>query len=83
MDVDIEYEFNLTPETSIDYQCSKHIVEWLQSNMSNITDSNNKKLFSKVNYGYNQDTLKGFGKKLANATVFVYADWSSIRIIRR
>ena len=63
MDVDIEYEFNLTPETSIDYQCSKHIVEWLQSNMSNITDSNNKKLFSKVNYGYNQDTLKGFGKK--------------------
>jgi hypothetical protein len=31
--------------------------------MESITDSNNKKLFSKVNYGYNQDTIKGFGNK--------------------
>ena len=63
MDVDIEYEFELTPKTNVDYQCSKYIVEWLKSNMENITDSNNHKLFSKVNYGYNQETIKGFGKK--------------------
>jgi hypothetical protein len=31
--------------------------------MENITDSNKNKLFSKVNYGYNEDTIKGFGKK--------------------
>ena len=63
MEVDIEYEFNLTPETSIDYKSSKPIIEWLKTNLENITDSNKNKLFSKVNYGYNQDTLKGFGKK--------------------
>ena len=63
MDVDIGYEFTLTPETTLDYQCSKHIMEWLKENMEGITDSNNHTLFSKVNYGYNQDTLKGFGKK--------------------
>lgn len=63
MDVDIEYEFDLEPQTHNDYKCSKHIVEWLKDNMESITDSKNKKLFSKVNYGYNQDTIKGFGNK--------------------
>ena len=77
MDVDIEYEFTLTPETAIDYQCSKHIAEWLQSNMTNITDSNNKKLFSKVNYGYNQETLKGFGKKPVCDVYINNIDYSS------
>lgn len=63
MDVDIEYEFDLEPQTQTDYKVTKPIVEWLKSNMESITDSNNKKLFSKVNYGYNQDTIKGFGNK--------------------
>lgn len=63
MDVDIEYEFDLEPETAVDYQCSKHIVEWLKKNMEDLTDAQKDKVFSKVNYGYNQDTLKGFGKK--------------------
>ena len=63
MDVDIEYEFNLEPITNTDYQCSKHIVEWLKHNMEEITDNNGHKLFSKVNYGYNENTIKGFGKK--------------------
>jgi 3'-phosphoadenosine 5'-phosphosulfate (PAPS) 3'-phosphatase len=63
MEVDITYEFDLEPITNNDYKCSKLIVEWLKSNMENITDSNKNKLFSKVNYGYNEDTLKGFGKK--------------------
>ena len=63
MDVDIEYEFDLESETSVDYRCSKLIIEWLKQNMESLTDSKGSKLFSKVNYGYNEDTLKGFGKK--------------------
>lgn len=63
MDVDIEYEFDLESETSVDYRCSKLIIEWLKQNMESLTDSKNNKVFSKVNCGYNEDTLKGFGKK--------------------
>ena len=63
MDVNVEYEFDLEPITHDNYKCAKSIVEWLHNNMENITDSNNKTLFSKVNYGYNEDTIKGFGKK--------------------
>jgi hypothetical protein len=63
MDVDIEYEFELEPITTIDYKCCLQIVEWLKHNMENIEDRNGHKLFSKVNYGYNEETIKGFGKK--------------------
>lgn len=63
MEVDIEYEFDLIPETSTDYQCSTRIIEWLKSNMDCLCDSRNQKVFSKVNYGYNEDSIKGFGKK--------------------
>lgn len=63
MDVDIEYEFDLAPITTDNYKVNKHIAEWLHNNMENITDAKNNKLFSKVNYGYNEDTIKCFGKK--------------------
>ena len=63
MDVDIEYEFDLEPKTNIDYRCCKLIVEWLKQNMESLTNDNGNAVFSKVNYGYTQDTLKGFGKK--------------------
>lgn len=63
MKVDVEYEFQLEPITHGNYKCAKSIVEWLHNNMENITDSRGKTLFSKVNYGYNEDTIKGFGKK--------------------
>ena len=63
VDVDAEYSFNLEEVTGSDYKVSKHIVEWLKENMENITDDDNHKLFSKVNYGYNENTIKGFGKK--------------------
>ena len=32
MDVDIEYEFDLEPEITIDYRISKQILEWLKEN---------------------------------------------------
>jgi hypothetical protein len=63
MDVNIVYEFDLESETNNDYKITKPIVEWLHSNLENLTDTSNDKVFSKVNYGYNEDTIKGFGKK--------------------
>ena len=63
MDLNITYDFDLTEKTLYDYKCTKQIIEWLQSNMESLTDDNNKTLFSKVNLGYNENTLKGFGKK--------------------
>lgn len=63
LEVDAEYTFNLEDVTGSDYKVSKHIVEWLKHNMEEITDDDNHKLFSKVNYGYNENTIKGFGKK--------------------
>ena len=63
MDVDIEYEFDLDPIITDDYRISKKILEWLKHNMETIKDSKDNKLFSKVNYGYTEDTIKGFGKK--------------------
>lgn len=69
-----EYCFDLEDLTHNDYKVSKKIVEWLQNNLATLTDSNEQVIFSKVNYGYNENTIKGFGKKpvcdvyLTNAT---------------
>lgn len=63
VDIDITYEFCLTKSTSPDYKCSKSIIQWLKGNLEGLTDDNDNTVFSKVNYGYNEDTLKGFGKK--------------------
>ena len=57
------YEFTITGKTHPDYQCCASIIEWIKTNLEALKDDYNKSLFSKVNYGYNQDTLKGFGKK--------------------
>lgn len=71
---DEEYCFDFEELTSNDYRVTKKIVEWLQYNLSHIHDTHDNQLFSKVNYGYNENTLKGFGKKpvcdvyLTNAT---------------
>jgi len=57
------YEFTVTGQTHPDYQCCSAIVQWIQTNLESLRDDYNKALFSKVNLGYNQDTIKGFGKK--------------------
>ena len=57
------YEFTITGQTHPDYQCCVSIIEWIKSNLDNLKDDYNHSLFSKVNYGYNTDTIKGFGKK--------------------
>ena len=63
VDVEETYEFNLVSETDNDYRITKHIAEWLQRNMIQLQDTNDNTIFSKVNYGYNESTIKGFGKK--------------------
>lgn len=57
------YEFTVTGQTHPDYQCCSAIVQWIQTNLESLCDDYNKALFSKVNLGYNSDTIKGFGKK--------------------
>ena len=61
--MDVTYEFTIKGKTHPDYTCCTSIIEWIKSNLDNLTDDTNHQLFSKVNYGYNADTIKGFGKK--------------------
>lgn len=63
VDTDITYEFTITDKTTPSYKFTQTIIEWLKHNMENLSDDQDKPIFSKVNYGYNEDTLKGFGKK--------------------
>ena len=63
VETDICYTFTLSERTLPDYKCSKQIIEWIKGNLEALTDDKNNLIFSKVNYGYNEDTIKGFGKK--------------------
>ena len=63
MPMDVTYEFTIKGKTSPDYQCCVSIIEWIKTNLESLTDDNNHTLFGKVNYGYNTETIKGFGKK--------------------
>lgn len=63
MEVDIEYEFKISESLSFDYKCCSSIINWLKDNLESITDDNGKLLFNKVNFGYNEESIKGFGKK--------------------
>ena len=61
--MDVTYEFTIKEKTHPDYTCCTSIIEWIKSNLETLTDDNNHTLFGKVNYGYNTETIKGFGKK--------------------
>lgn len=61
--MDSTYTFDVESLTGGKYRITKKIIQWLQSTLSSLTDSNNETLFSKVNLGYNESTIKGFGKK--------------------
>ena len=63
VDLDVTYEFTISGKTSPDYQCCVSIISWIKSNLEELKDDYNHSLFSKVNYGYNTETIKGFGKK--------------------
>lgn len=63
MKTDIEYEFPLSESIQPDYRFAASIIEWLTSNLTLLKDDEGNKLFKKVNTGFNEDSLKSFGKK--------------------
>ena len=60
---DLEYEFTLSKKTDLDYRVAHQISTWIHDNLESLTDDQEHQLFSKVNYGFNEDSLKTFGKK--------------------
>ena len=63
MNTDIKYTFELSQSITEDYKFASNIIEWLTENMESLTDDNNNTIFSKVNTGFNEETLKSFGGK--------------------
>lgn len=62
-DINIEYSFTVSESLKTEYKLTCKISEWLNENLENLTDDKGDKLFSKVNFGYNEESLKGFGAK--------------------
>lgn len=58
-----EFEFDLSESTIPDYKMCALISQWIHDNLEQLTDDDDHKLFNKVNYGFNEDILKTFGKK--------------------
>lgn len=63
VDVDLTYSFTVSGKTSPEFTMSTRISQWLTENLSNLTDDEHQIIFSKVNNGYNENTLKTFGAK--------------------
>ena len=63
VEVDATYSFEVIDKTLPSYKLASGISEWLQTNLENLTDNNDDKIFSKVNTGFNKETLKTFGNK--------------------
>ena len=63
VDPDATYTFNVIDDTAPHFTITTQIMQWIHGNLENLKDTNNKTIFGKVNYGYGQDTLKGFGSK--------------------
>jgi len=60
---DIEYIFDLSDTITPDFKTASRISEWLHDNLCDLKDDNDKIIFNKVNYGFQEDNIKGFGKK--------------------
>lgn len=58
-----EFEIELSESTIPDYKMCALISQWIHNNLESLTDDDDHKLFNKVNYGFNEDILKTFGKK--------------------
>lgn len=57
------YTFTLSDKTTVDYKIAKTVSEWIHTNLENLTDDKDNTIFSKVNYGYDENRLKSFTKK--------------------
>ena len=63
MDTNIVYEFEIDEMVLPDYRVTNTILTWLRNNLDNLKDNDKKKIFHRVNIGYNERSLKGFGNK--------------------
>ena len=63
INTDVRYRLEISEKTSPDYKMSATISTWLQKNLKNLCDDHNNKIFGKVNLGFDENNLKGFGKK--------------------
>lgn len=63
VDMDETYHFCVEETVCDDYKIAKKISQWLQKNLESLTDDDHKTVFSKVNTGFNENSLKTFGNK--------------------
>lgn len=61
--LDEDYEFAVEERTIPDYKMTGRISQWIHQNLAELRDDDAHVIFNKVNYGYNEETLKSFGKK--------------------
>lgn len=61
VDPEATYCFKVSEKTDSSFSICRQISEWLVSNLDELTDDENNKLFNKVNTGFNEDSLKTFG----------------------
>ena len=63
VDVDVTYTFTIAEKVDKEYLVANAIIAWLQENLTKLKDDNLDKVFSKVNCGFSEESLKHFGKK--------------------
>ena len=63
MDMNVTYEFEIDEMVLPDYRVTNTMLTWLRNNLDNLKDNDKKKIFHRVNIGYNERSLKGFGNK--------------------
>ena len=59
---DTTYTFQITEDTLPTYHISPEIMTWITNNLMDLTDNTGNTIFGRVNTGYNESTLKTFGK---------------------
>ena len=63
VDLDDRYTFTISEHVTQEYGVSTQVLEWLHDNLASLVDDYNTALFGKVNYGFNDNTIKTFGKR--------------------
>ena len=63
VDLDERYQFTISERVTPEYGVSTQVLEWLHDNLASLVDDYNTALFGKVNYGFNDNTIKTFGKR--------------------
>lgn len=57
------YTFSISEQTIQKYGVTYQVLSWLQENMESLKDDYDNQIFGKVNTGFDDKTLKTFGKR--------------------